>query len=415
LVSNFKVYKLGQLGRIVTGKTPPTSQNELFGDTYPFITPVDMHDVKNANSTERFLSTAGAQYQHRLMVPPGSIAVSCIGWQMGKTIKITRPSFTNQQLNTIIPHEWVNSDFLYYTLVTLRQKFFSIASGVGVRTPILNKSAFSVFEVTLPPFDLQCRIAAILSTYDDLIENNTRRIAILEEMARRIYEEWFVNYRFPGYESVPLVESELGLVPKGWQVNSIKSIAKINARSIKKGTEPTEVLYVDIASVSTGFIQEKQRYSYEDAPGRARRLVADGDIIWSCVRPNRRSYALIQKPVSNLVVSTGFAVITSIKVPFSYLYHVVTTDVFVSYLANAATGATYPAVNGGDFENALLIIPSAGLLQSFHEIAEPIMRLAENFRDKNTNLRQTRDLLLPRLISGELDVSTLPMPEDMAA
>ena len=180
MVSNFKVYQLGQLGRIVTGKTPPTSRDELFGDEYPFITPVDMHDVKNANSTERSLSEAGAQYQYRLIIPRGSIAVSCIGWQMGKSIIITRPSFTNQQLNTIIPHDWVNSDFLYYTLVTLRQKIFSIGSGVGVRTPILNKSAFSVFEVSLPSFDFQCRIGATLSAYDDLIENNARRIAILE-------------------------------------------------------------------------------------------------------------------------------------------------------------------------------------------------------------------------------------------
>ncbi len=96
--------KISDLGRIVTGRTPPSSKPECFGDKYPFITPGDMHDRKNASTTERYLSEDGAQLLKRNVLPAGSVAVSCIGWQMGKSIKVTRPSFSNQQLNTIIPN-----------------------------------------------------------------------------------------------------------------------------------------------------------------------------------------------------------------------------------------------------------------------------------------------------------------------
>jgi type I restriction enzyme S subunit len=411
VAANFKPYVLGELGRIITGKTPPTVRLELFGSDFPFITPVDMHDVKFTRVAERYLSKEGAEFQSRYLIPAGSVAVSCIGWQMGKSILVSRPSFTNQQLNTIIPHDWVDSDFLYYALTFKRKDLFNIGSGTGVRTPIMNKTAFSEFKILLPEFNEQRRIAAILSAYDDLIENNTRRIAVLEEMARRIYEEWFVHFRYPGHEQAQKVETELGLVPEGWELKKLGDVANVNASSIKRGNQPDEVLYVDIASVGTGSINDKQAFKFEDAPGRARRLVADGDVIWSCVRPNRRSYALVQNPESNLVVSTGFAVLSPTEVPFSFLFYAVTTDAFVGYLVNAATGAAYPAVNSGDFESASILIPPTDLMAKFHDAVEPMMRLSESLRDKNANLRQTRDLLLPRLISGELDVSTLVLPD----
>ena len=147
--------------------------------------------------------------------------------------------------------------------------------------------------------------------------------------------------------------------------------------------------------------------SFADAPGRARRIVQHGDTIWSCVRPNRRSFTLILDPADNLIVSTGFAVLTPTKVPFSFLHQAVTTDDFVSYLTNSATGAAYPAVAAKDFEAAKLVLPSETLLRLFHEHAEPLMTLKENLMRKNLRLRRTRDLLLPRLLSGDLDVSKL--------
>ena len=181
----------------------------------------------------------------------------------------------------------------------------------------------------------------------------------------------------------------------------------MNAKSIRSNDAPEEILYVDIASVSTGLVEQKLAYPFSKAPGRARRVVCNGDIIWSCVRPNRKSYSLILQPEQNLIVSTGFAVLSARKVPYTFLYQAVTTDDFVSYLVNHATGAAYPAASSSTFEEAQVLVPVTKLLSDFDEAVKPMFTEAKALTRKNINLRQTRDLLLPKLISGELDVSDL--------
>lgn len=272
------------------------------------------------------------------------------------------------------------------------------------RIPLLE---FPDFPINLPSLPTQRKIAGVLSAYDDLIENNTRRIAILEEMAQAIYREWFVNFRFPGHENVKLFNSPLGKIPEGWKALPLSDIADVNALSIKKGKEPDEINYVDIASVSTGTIDDIRLLPFSEAPGRARRIVRHGDLIWSTVRPNRKSYSLILNPLPNMIVSTGFAVISGTKAPFSYLYHTLTTDDFVGYLVNHATGSAYPAVNSGDFEKATILVPAQDVLAAFHEITEPMCLAQHCMTEKNKKLRASRDLLLPKLISGQLDVEEL--------
>jgi type I restriction enzyme S subunit len=262
-------------------------------------------------------------------------------------------------------------------------------------------------EVPAPPLPIQHKIAAILSAYDDLIENNTRRIAILEEMAQSLYREWFVHFRFPGHEKKCMVESALGMIPEGWEVVRLGEIAEVNKNSIKRGHEPDEIEYVDIASVSIGQIDHIETTAFTDAPGRARRIVKHGDIIWSTVRPNRRSYSIVLNPPVNMIVSTGFAVISSRRIPYTYLYYSVITDDFVNYLVGRATGSAYPAVSSGDFQNALILLPADELLSKFHEVIADLLDEKQNLFQRNANLRQTRDLLLPKLISGEVDVEGL--------
>ena len=136
----------------------------------------------------------------------------------------------------------------------------------------------------------------------------------------------------------------------------------------------------------------------------------------SCVRPNRKSYALILNPEPNLVASTGFAVVSGVQAPFSYLYFALTTDEFVGYLTNHATGAAYPAVTAKDFEVATIVKPAGDVLARFHETVTPMLELRHSLANRNASLRQTRDLLLPKLISGEVDVSKLDIrvPENVA-
>lgn len=397
---------IAQLGKIITGKTPPTSREELFGADYPFITPTDVPSDNKFVQTNRYLSEEGRAYQERLMLPPRAVCFTCIGATIGKICVTTNSSFTNQQINSIIVDETDHDpDFVYYLLKYNAPKIKGVAGGAA--TPIVSKSAFSEIDVDVPPLPTQRKIAAILSAYDDLIENNTRRIKILEEMTRLIYREWFVNFRFPGHEKVKMVKTKLGQVPEGWEIKRLGEVADVNASNIEKGSEPNEINYVDIASVSTGQIDSITPMAFANAPGRARRIVSHGDIIWSSVRPNRKSYSLIINPLPNLIVSTGFTVLTARSVPYTYLYHAVTTDDFVGYLTNHATGAAYPAVNADDFKNATIVVPSQELLSLFHNIVADMFNQRENLQRKNANLRRTRDLLLPKLIAGEVEVEGL--------
>lgn len=299
----------------------------------------------------------------------------------------------------------LNTRFLYYAMRPSLEHLKSISTGAA--TKFLTLTILNGLRLSFPIESIQRKIAGVLSAYDDLIENNTRRIAILEAMAQAIYREWFVNFRFPGHEKVKLVDSPLGKIPEGWKVTTLGEVADVNALSIKKGKEPEEVNYVDIASVSTGTIDEIRLLPFSEAPGRARRIVRHGDLIWSTVRPNRKSYSLILNPLPNMIASTGFAVISGTRAPFSYLYHALTTEDFVGYLVNHATGSAYPAVNSGDFEKATILVPAQNVLAAFHEITEPMFLAQHCMAEKNKKLRQTRDLLLPKLISGQLDVEEL--------
>jgi type I restriction enzyme S subunit len=226
-------------------------------------------------------------------------------------------------------------------------------------------------------------------------------------MARALYREWFVHFRFPGYESVPRVASPLGEIPQGWEVRKLGDVAEVNRAQINARTAPEELHYIDISSVSPGQIDSITTYAFADAPGRARRIVQHGDVLWSCVRPNRRSHAQVMYPEPNTIASTGFAVLTATKVPYAFLYFATTTDDFVAYLTNNATGAAYPAVTAQTFEKAELIIASTALLRQFGDVTIPMAEKIHTLQCQIQNLRRSRDLLLPRLLSGQIDMEAI--------
>ena len=259
--------------------------------------------------------------------------------------------------------------------------------------------------VPAPNLSTQRRIASILGAYDDLIEVNRRRIAVLEEMARGLFEEWFVRFRFPGHEAVPILDTPDGPLPEGWRNDTLANVAAINAASLRPANAPSKIGYIDISSVSPGRIDTINHMPFAEAPGRARRIVTDGSILWSNVRPNRRSFAVVLDPTPEIVASTGFTVLDARATSFAYLYHWVTTDNFVGYLVGNAQGAAYPAVTAATFERAAILLPPADLVKRFTDFAEPMLRLANSLQKANGSLAASRDLLLPRLISGQLSVA----------
>lgn len=297
----------------------------------------------------------------------------------------------------------VDSRFLFYSFFaadwreTIERN--RLAGATVDRIPI---AKFPDFPINLPPLEVQHRIAGILSAYDDLIEVNTRRIAILEEMALRLFDEWFVQLLYPGRQMTSSVE--VGELPQGWRNVRLSEIADVNSDTISPRNAPDSIHYIDISSVSPGTVNDIRTMNFADAPGRARRRVKKGDVLWSTVRPNRRSHALLLHLEPDTIASTGFAVLRAKAVPWSYLYLAVTTDQFVAHLEGRARGSAYPAVVASDFEAAVLRLPPSALLEKFDRHVAPLFELASTLRCQAENLRAARDLLLPKLISGEIDL-----------
>lgn len=204
-----------------------------------------------------------------------------------------------------------------------------------------------------------------------------------------------------------MAESAIGPVPKGWEVKALREFATVNPEQVSPRRPPVEISYIDIASVSPGSIDAITKMPFADAPNRARRVVRHGDTIWSCVRPNRRSFALVLQPADDTIASTGFAVLRATDAPWSYLYMAATTQAFTDYLTNHATGSAYPAVRALDFEKAELLVPPRPVMDRFAAVVDPTLSLSHNLQLQNANLRAQRDLLLPKLISGEIDLSAV--------
>ena len=294
----------------------------------------------------------------------------------------------------------LDSNYLAYVLQSRAIQGALHGKSFGATVPHIRVGDAETLPIPCPPLSVQRRIGDVLSSYDDLIENNERRIKLLEEAARRLYREWFVALRFPGHERGKVVDG----VPQGWGRVTLTDIASMNESTVSIKNPPDTLRYLDISSVGTGVIHEATEYAFADAPGRARRKVKHGDTIWSCVRPNRRSYALIWEPPENLIASTGFAVLTPKTIPFAYLHLASTTDEFVGHLTSNATGAAYPAVTARDFESAELLKPSASVLEDFDQRVTPLLAQQEVLQRHCKTLQQARDALLPRLMSGALAV-----------
>ena len=151
---DFRTIRIADFGRVITGKTPPSSRPELFGDIHPFLTPTDIDGYARHVEPDRFLSSSGRDYQHRLMLPQRAVCVVCIGATIGKVCMTDRPSFTNQQINAVVVNEDEHDPFfVYHLLTTIRDELKSNAGGAA--TPIINKTAFSEIKVSVPPLVTQ--------------------------------------------------------------------------------------------------------------------------------------------------------------------------------------------------------------------------------------------------------------------
>lgn len=297
--------------------------------------------------------------------------------------------------------------YVYYLLKTLDLKRFN--SGVGV--PTLNRNDLDKLEIGVHDFRSQQVIASILSAYDDLIENNLKRIKILEEMAQMIYREWFVNFRFPGHEKVKMVKSELGMIPEGWEIKKVQDSFEI----IGGGTPSKDISeywdmgniywYVptDLTSSCTMFMEESGSKITEMGLKKSSARLFPA---YSVMMTSRATLGVISINTYEACTNQGFITCIPNKIfPLYTLYFWLKEN--VEKFISLGTGATFKEITKGVFKKIDILLPPESLLTDFEKTVTPITRQILNLQRKINNARKTRDLLLPKLIGGEIDVEKM--------
>jgi type I restriction enzyme, S subunit len=265
------------------------------------------------------------------------------------------------------------------------------SQGGGTNISNLNQDILSNLSVPAPPLEIQKNIAAILSAYDDHIENNQRRIKILEEMAQNLYREWFVHFRFPGYEAVPLIDSPLGKIPKGWKTKKVGECIKFLYGKALKKEDRTPGPYPVYGSSG---IVDYHCAAFVQKPGI---IVGRKGNVGSIFRTSKPFY-----PIDTVYFIQS-------ELPDNYLFHALSR---MNFLNN---DAAVPGLNRNQAYSLDVLVPCPKILEEFERLADPIYQLSINLVAQNENLARTRDFLLPKLVSGEVDLSVAVRSLDCAA
>lgn len=330
--------------------------------------------------------------------PVGNVAIVTKGLKvcLGQRTVLIRPNKSKVE-----PH------YLVYLLLgdEIQGKFHSQSGGATVAH--LNMKDIRNLDLpVLPSLETQRKIASILSAYDDLIENNTRRIKILEEMARMIYREWSVNFRFPGYEMVKMVDSPVGKIPEGWDIKPVTEALDVNPRTrvSKEGEKP--FLPMGCLCNDSMLISD-----IEYRTGNSGSKFKNSDTLFARITPcleNGKTGFVQFLPTDEATAfgSTEFIVLRSRTLCPEYVYLMARSDEFRANAIKSMSGASgRQRVNEKCFEQFFIAQPDSQTLKHFAAQVSPMFKAIHVLAKKNHNLRQTRDLLLPKLISGEIDIN----------
>jgi type I restriction enzyme, S subunit len=275
--------------------------------------------------------------------------------------------------------------FIYYLLKSMEFKQFNVGSAV----PTLNRNHIHPLAVKCPPLPEQKAIAEVLSSLDDKIDLLHRQNKTLEQMAETLFRQWFVE------------ESD-----EGWDTVKIGDYVRTNSKSIDKDSAFKQIRYLDTGSLTEGLISEFQQFDQSEAPSRARRIVKHNDVLISTVRPNQKHYGILKKPESDIIVSTGFCVITCDKIDPHFIYLLLTTDEMTEFLHSIAEGSTstYPSLKPSDIERITFQLPPEEKLKLFSDYANEAWSKIDSNHSQIRTLEKLRDTLLPKLMSGEVRV-----------
>lgn len=403
-----KTVTMGDLGSIITGNTPPRNRPELYGNHTPFVKATDISEnEKYTYNPEEGYSEEGYKKYKTSLIPKGSTCVVTIG-SIGKKMTMAhRDLFINQAMNAIVPSPKYDQDFVYYAVRNVLSNIKTLDSGTASGRENVSKSAFSRMEIFVDDdINVQHRIAAILSRYDSLIENYRKQIKLLEEAAQCLYKEWFVDFRFPGHENVKIVDG----VPEGWEKSYIADVTI----KVTTGLNPRKnfVLghghnyYVTIKNMgeNTFFLDERCDRVDDEALTKInkRSKLQIGDILFSGIGTIGR-VALIDIPTSNWNVSESvFTMRANDYISKEFLYLLLLDSKMQNYCQSHSHGAAQKGIRMADLKSFAFPLAPKGILDTFTSKVKPLLDTITKLRHQIRLLTEARDLLLPKLMSGEI-------------
>ncbi|MBI4682782.1 MAG: restriction endonuclease subunit S [Nitrospirae bacterium] len=401
--------KLNELGFVGRGKSRHRPRNEplLYGGQYPFI---QTGDIKTANL---HISEYSQTYNEKGLAQsklwkPGTLCITIAANIAETAILKINACFPDSIVGFVADPKTADVRFIKYYIDLTKLQMQNVSKGTTQDNLSLDK--LLSFDFIVPPLPTQHKIASILSAYDDIVENNNRRIKILEEMARAIYREWFVNFRFPGHEKVKMVKSELGMIPEGWEVVTLQDVCQ----RITDGSHYSPKSMSDglpMASVKDmhdwGFdLNTCRKIGEEDFLKLIRNdcKPLQNDILIAKDGSYLKHVFVVENDMPLVILSSIAILRPNIKVHPHYLSMYLRDPQVKARLKGFVSGVALPRIVLKDFRNFKIMLPSKQLQDRWSDIVDPMVKNCWRLINKNNLLRKTRDLLLPRLISGEIDV-----------
>lgn len=400
---DWKVVKFENIARIISGGTPKTNVKDYWNGEIPWITPKDLsgYNSRYISKGARNISKFGLKNSSAKLSPKGSVLLSSrapIGYVAISEANLS----TNQGMKSLIPKSNTTTNFLYYLTVYNVPKLIHIASGSTFKE--ISTNEIRKFDVMLPNVNEQKAIANILSSLDDKIELNNKINKNLEELAQTLYKRWFVEFEFPNDDGLPykssggnMVESELGLIPDGWKIIDISSI--IIQERIKTNPNDKERL-IDLANMPQFSISLDQ-YGNGDKLTTNLFKMFEGNFLYGSIRPYLGKFGIA--PFDGITTGTIHQYKPLNERDYSLLATITFSKQFNDFCDKLSHGTKMPTIKWDDFITYKFPY-SSQLSKQFNELMKEMYLKIINNVNENINLRGIRDLLLPKLMSGEIRV-----------
>lgn len=406
--------------KIGSGATPSGGKQSYKTTGIALIRSLNVFDLNFSYDELAYINDEQAKKLNNVTIEPDDILLNITGASVARCCILPKnllPARVNQHVSIIrINKGLANPYFIQYLLVSpyYKQKLLSIAQG-GATREALTKESIENFEIIIPKSkNTQDKIAKIFSNYDDLIENNNKRIKILEEMAQKIYKEWFVDFKFPGHETATFKDSELGKIPSAWNISKFEDFILFQEGPGIRNWQYVSnngIRFINIRCINNNILDTSRtsQISKQEAYGKYKHfLLNENDIIMS-TSGTLGKWAIIQKYHLPLCLNTSIIRFTP-KLrnnDYSYILGYLKSNTFYNYLTSMATGSAQVNFGPMHLKQIKIVKPINNILDEYHQIINPLTKERLLLISKNENLKLTRDLLLSRLISGKIDVENM--------